>query len=424
MKILVVGSGGREHALCWKIAQSPHCDELFCAPGNGGISRIAECVKIKADDIEKLGDFAEDKGIDLTVVGPESPLIAGICDHFRSRGLTIYGPDAAAARLEGSKAFMNDLVKRAGAPGKEYEVFDDPEAARAYIREQGAPIVVKADGEAAGKGVVVAEIIDDALDAVDRCMIEKEFGSAGDRVVVEEYLEGQECSIKLFCDGETFIPMVPSQDYKRVYDGDEGPNTGGMGCYSPVPVVSDEMLDRIMDEIVQPTLDQMAEDGTPYTGTLYAGIILTDDGPRLLEYNCRFGDPETQVVLPRLKSDLVELLLASAEGRLSETKAEWDERPAVCVICASGGYPGSYETGRQISGLKDASAADDVVVFHAGTKRVGRSYFTDGGRVLGVTAMGSSYQEARDRAYHAVGLIEFEDMYFRTDIAERAVQAQ
>lgn len=423
MRILVVGSGGREHALCWKIAQSPHCDELFCAPGNGGISRIAECVQIKADDIEALGDFAEEEGIDLTVVGPERPLIAGVCDHFRSRGLTIYGPNAAAARLEGSKAFANDIVRRAGAPGKEFEVFDDPEAARRYIRKMGAPIVVKADGDAAGKGVTVAETVEDALDAVDRCMVEHEFGAAGDRVVVEEFLEGQECSIKLFCDGETFIPMVPSQDYKRIYDGDEGPNTGGMGCYSPVPVVTQEVLDRIIDEIVRPTLKQMADDGNHYTGTLYAGIILTEGGPRLLEYNCRFGDPETQVVLPRLQSDLVDLLLAAAEGRLSEVEAVWDERPAVCVVCASGGYPGSYETGKRISGLKDANAEDNVVVFHAGTERMGRSYFTDGGRVLGVTAMGETFEEARDQAYHAVGLIDFDDMYFRTDIAERAIQS-
>ncbi|MBD3292720.1 MAG: phosphoribosylamine--glycine ligase [Armatimonadia bacterium] len=423
MRILVVGSGGREHALCWKIAQSPHCDELFCAPGNGGIGRIAECVEIKADDIEKLGDFAEEKQIDLTVVGPERPLIAGICDHFRSRGLTIYGPNAAAARLEGSKAFTNELVKRAGAPGKSFEVFDNPEAAREYIREQGAPIVVKADGDAAGKGVVVAENIDDALDAVDRCMVEREFGSAGDRVVVEEFLEGQECSIKVFCDGETIVPMVPSQDYKRIYDGDEGPNTGGMGCYSPVPVVTPEILERIMSEIVRPTVGQMAADGNPYSGTLYAGIILTEDGPRLLEYNCRFGDPETQVVLPRLESDLVELLLATAEGRLSEADARWTDDTAVCVVCASGGYPASYETGKEITGLKDANAEEGVVVFHAGTERMGRRYFTDGGRVLGVTALGADFREARARAYNAVGRIEFEDMYFRTDIAERAIEA-
>ncbi|MGI5818871.1 MAG: phosphoribosylamine--glycine ligase [Armatimonadota bacterium] len=421
MRILVVGSGGREHALCWKIAQSPHCEELFCAPGNGGIGRLAECVPIKVEDIEALGDFAEEKRIDLTVVGPERPLIAGVCDHFRSRGLTIYGPNAAAARLEGSKAFANDLVQRAGAPGKSFEVFDDAEAARRYIRKVGAPIVVKADGDAAGKGVVVAENVDDALDAVDRCMIDHEFGAAGDRVVVEEFLEGQECSIKVFCDGETIVPMVPSQDYKRIYDDDEGPNTGGMGCYSPVPVVTQEIFDQVMAEIVRPTVDQMAEDGNPYTGTLYAGIILTEDGPRLLEYNCRFGDPETQVVLPRLQSDLVEVLLAAAEGRLSEAEVRWTDDVAVCVVCASGGYPGSYETGKQITGLREAGEQEGVVVFHAGTERMGRRYFTDGGRVLGVTALGPTFAQARDRAYQAVGLIDFEDMYFRSDIAERAI---
>ncbi len=423
MKILVVGSGGREHALCWKIAQSPHCAELFCAPGNGGIGQVAECVPIKYEAVEELADFAEEEQIDLTVVGPERPLIAGICDHFRSRGLAIYGPNAAAAQLEGSKAFTNEIVQRTGAPGKEFEVFDDPDEAREYIQARGAPIVVKADGDAAGKGVTVAETVDDALDAVDRCMIERDFGSAGDRVVVEEFLEGQECSIKVFCDGETIVPMVPSQDYKRIYDGDEGPNTGGMGCYSPVPVVSDDLVEQIIEEIVRPTVDQMAEDGTPYTGTLYAGIILTDTGPKLLEYNCRFGGPETQVVLPRLETDLVELLTATVEGRLSEVEAQWTDQRAVCVVCASGGYPRSYETGKQITGLKDASDDDQVVVFHAGTERMGRRYFTDGGRVLGVTALDETYDAARNRAYQAVGKIDFEDMYFRTDIAERAVEA-
>ncbi len=424
MRILVIGSGGREHALCWKISQSPHCDELFCAPGNGGIGRVAECVSIKPDDIEKLGDFAEEKGIDLTIVGPERPLIAGVCDHFRSRGLTIFGPNASAARLEGSKAFTNELTERAGVPGKAFKVFDDAEAARKYIRRQGAPIVVKADGEAAGKGVVVADHIDDALDAVDRCMVDREFGASGDRVVVEEFLEGQECSIKVFCDGETIVPMVPSQDYKRIYDDDEGPNTGGMGCYSPVPVVTQEVFDRVISEIVRPTVEQMTSEGTPYSGVLYAGVILTESGPRLLEYNCRFGDPETQVVLPRLESDLVELLLATAEERLSEVEAVWRDERAVCVICASGGYPGKYATGCDITGLKEARAGEDAIIFHAGTERMGRRYFTNGGRVLGVTALGATFSQARDRAYRAVGHIDFEDMYFRTDIGERAVQAE
>ncbi len=424
MKILVVGSGGREHALCWKIAQSPHCDELFCAPGNGGIAKLAECVPIAPEEIEELGDFAEREDIDLTVVGPERPLIIGIVDHFESRGLPIYGPNAAAARLEGSKAFANEVVEKAGAPGKQFRVFSSPEEASAYVREQGAPIVVKADGDAAGKGVVVAETVDDALDAIEEAMVEKAFGPAGDRVVIEECLVGQECSIKVFCDGENILPMVPSQDYKRIYDGDEGPNTGGMGCYSPVPVLSDDALEQILTDIIEPTVRQMAEDGTPYRGTLYAGIILTEEGPRLLEYNCRFGDPETQVVVPRLESDIVELFLATIEGRLDAVDATWRDERAVCVVIASGGYPGHYEKGREITGLKEAEADENVIVFHAGTKRFGRRYMTDGGRVLGVTALGKTFEEARDRAYNGVGRIDFEDMYFRTDIAERAVGSE
>ncbi|MEA3402632.1 MAG: phosphoribosylamine--glycine ligase [Armatimonadota bacterium] len=421
MRILVVGSGGREHALSWKIAQSHHCDELFCAPGNGGISRVAECVPIDAEEIEALGDFAEQERIDLTVVGPERPLIMGIADHFRSRGLTIYGPSAAAARLEGSKAFANQIVQRSGGTGKQFEVFDDPGAARDYVREQGAPIVIKADGDAAGKGVTVAESVDEALEAIDRTMVEKVFGPAGERVVIEECLFGQECSIKVFCDGQNILPMVPSQDYKRIYDGDEGPNTGGMGCYSPVPFLTDDMLQDILENTIQPSVEQMAADGKPYVGTLYAGMILPEDGPRLLEYNCRFGDPETQVVLPRLETDLVELLVATVEGRLDEMEATWRPDRCVCVICASGGYPGSYDKGKQITGLREAERDEAVMIFHAGTKRVGRRYHTDGGRVLGVTALGETYQQARDRAYNAVGQIDFEDMYFRTDIAERAV---
>ncbi len=421
MRILIVGSGGREHTLTWKIAQSPLADDIFCAPGNGGISRLAECVPIGVEDIEELGDFAEQHAIDLTVVGPERPLIMGICDHFRSRGLAIYGPSAAGARLEGSKAFTNELVERAGAPGKQFEVFDSPADARAYVRDRGAPIVVKADGEAAGKGVTVAETVEEALEAIDRCMVEKAYGSAGDRVVVEECLVGQECSIKVLTDGEAVVPMVPSQDYKRIYDGDEGPNTGGMGCYSPVPAVTAEIFDEVIQEIVEPTIRQMAAEGYPYTGTLYAGIILSEDGPRLLEYNCRFGDPETQVVLPRLESDLVELLVATVEGRLDEVEATWRDDCAVCVVCASAGYPGGYEKGKAITGLADAESDDSTVVFHAGTKRVGRHFLSDGGRVLGVTALGSTCAEARDRAYNAVGAIEFEGMYFRTDIAERAI---
>ena len=421
MRILVVGSGGREHALIWKIAQSPQVSKLYCAPGNGGIEQHAECVPIHAEEIEKLGDFAEQQAIDLTVIGPERPLIMGAVDHFEGRGLKVYGPSAQAARLEGSKAFTNELVQRAGVAGKRFEVFSEPEPARRYIRKQGAPIVVKADGDAAGKGVIVAQSVDEALEGVDRAMVQREFGAAGDRVVIEECLVGEECSIKVFVDGQTIVPMVPSQDYKRIYDGDEGPNTGGMGCYSPVPTVSQEILEHVIEQVITPTVRQMAEEGCPYRGTLYAGIILTESGPRLLEYNCRFGDPESQVVLPRLDSDLVEIMLATVEGRLDEVQVRWRDEKAVCVVVASGGYPGSYEKGKLMSGLDEADALPETIVFHAGTRRAGDSHITSGGRVLGVTALGASFQQARDRAYHAVGLIDFEDMYFRTDIALRAV---
>jgi len=421
MKILVVGSGGREHALAWRIAQSPLVSKLFCAPGNPGINHLAKCVAIGAEDIEELGNFAEHNRIDLTVVGPERPLIAGIVDHFRSRHLTIYGPTACAARLEGSKAFTNELAQRAGIPAKEFAIFADRQEAREYVQQRGTPIVVKADGDAAGKGVTVATTVEEALDAVDRCMVQRQFGAAGDRVVIEERLEGPECSIKVFTDGETVVPMVPSQDYKPIYDGNEGPNTGGMGCYSPVPMVDDATLNEIVTTIIEPTVRTMAEEGTPYTGTLYAGCMLTEDGPRLLEYNCRFGDPETQVVLPRMETDLVEVLLAVTEGRLDEIEISWRPEKCVCVVVVSGGYPGPYEKGKLITGLREAASLESTVIFHAGTARRGAQYVTNGGRVLGVTALGGTYQKARDTAYNAVGLIDFDGIYFRTDIAERAV---
>ncbi len=421
MKILIIGSGGREDALAWKIAQSPQVSELYCAPGNGGIERYAQCVPIQADDIEALAEFAQTNSIDLTVVGPERPLVMGIVDLFRDLGLKVYGPTAAAAQLEGSKAFTNEMLVRAGVRAKKFDVFDNAEAAREYVLAEGAPIVVKADGDAAGKGVVVAQTVDEALEAIDRCMVAREFGAAGDRVVVEECLVGEECSIKAFVDGETIVPMVPSQDYKRVHDGDMGPNTGGMGCYSPVPSVSQEVFDQVLAEVVAPTVRTMAEEGNPYTGTLYAGIILTDEGPRMLEYNCRFGDPETQVVLPRLDTDLVDIMLATVEGRLDEIDVQWKDDKAVCVVVASGGYPGSYEKGKLMSGLDEAGAVDSAIVFHAGTRKAGDDCVTNGGRVLGVTALGENFEQARARAYEAVGMVDFEEMYFRTDIAARAV---
>jgi len=424
MKVLIVGSGGREHALSWKIVQSPAVQTLYAAPGNAGISQIGQCVDVDVEDLEGLADFAQQQQIDLTVVGPEAPLVAGITDTFAQRGLRIYGATPAAARLEASKSFTSELLRKYGISDLRFAIFDEPGPAKAWVRREGAPIVVKADGLAAGKGVKVAATIEEAEAHIDRCMVEGAFGASGKKVIIEECLVGQECSIKVFTDGETVVPMVPSQDYKRIGDGDTGDNTGGMGCYSPVPAVDPETFDYILNRIIKPTVQAMAEEGTPYVGTLYAGCILTDEGPQLLEYNCRFGDPETQVVLPRLETDLVEILQATVEGRLNEIEAQWRDERCVCVVVASGGYPGHYDKGKLISGLAEAEAKDEVVVFHAGTARRDDDFITNGGRVLGVTALGSSFRAARDRAYNAVRLIDFEKMYYRTDIALRAVEAE
>lgn len=424
MKVLVVGSGGREHALSWKIAQSPNVETLYAAPGNAGINQTSQCVDISVEDVPGLADFAQANRIDLTVVGPEAPLIAGIADLFAQRGLLLYGPSATAARLEGSKAFTNELLSKYDISQRRFQVFTEPGPAQAYVRQQGVPLVVKADGLAAGKGVKVALSVEEAEVHIDRCMVAKAFGAAGETVVIEECLVGQECSIKVFTDGETVVPMVPSQDYKRVGDGDTGENTGGMGCYSPVPALAQETFDYILDRLIKPTVRAMAEEGCPYVGTLYAGCMLTDRGPQLLEYNCRFGDPESQVVLPRLESDLVEILQSTVEGRLSEVEVNWSGSRCVCVVVASGGYPAVYEKGKPIRGLSAAEAEDDIVVFHAGTALDNGEFVTNGGRVLGVTALGSSFREARDRAYRAVELIDFERVYYRTDIAQRAVDAE
>ena len=356
-----------------------------------------------------------------TIVDGNGDIIA---DVFSQRGLKMYGPSTAAARLEASKSFTNELRQKYGISQVRFEVFTEPGPAKAYVRRQGAPIVVKADGLAAGKGVKVAATVEEAEAHIDRCLVEKAFGAAGEKVVVEEYLQGQECSIKVFTDGETVVPMVPSQDYKRIGDGDTGDNTGGMGCYSPVPAVDQEIFDHILNRIIKPTVRAMAEEGNTYVGALYAGCILTERGPQLLEYNCRFGDPETQVVLPLLESDLVEILQATVEGRLSEIDAKWRQDRCVCVVVASGGYPAAYEKGKPINGLSAAEAPDEVVVFHAGTAERDGQFITNGGRVLGVTALGHSFKEARDRAYEAVQLIEFEKMYYRSDIAQRAVEAE
>ncbi|MBN2025586.1 MAG: phosphoribosylamine--glycine ligase [Actinobacteria bacterium] len=423
MRILVVGGGGREHALTWKIAQSPLVDAIWCAPGNAGMAAVAECVDIGAEDIEALAGLAQDKKIDLTVVGPEAPLVAGIADLFQDRGLAVFGPTREAARMEGSKDFAKQLMLDAGVPTGKAEVFTDYEAAEACILKNKAPYVVKADGLAAGKGVVIAQDDEAAYKALKACFLDRSFGSAGEKVLIEEFLEGQEVSILCFVDGEDILPMAPAQDYKRIGDGDSGPNTGGMGSYSPVPVLSDEDYQRCVEEILRPTARALATRGIHYQGILYAGIILTAEGPKVLEYNVRFGDPETQAVLPRLESDIVEAMLAVVEGRLAGKSLQWKDDPCVTVVIASGGYPAAYKKGYPVSGLEAAGSLAGVTVFHAGTSLGdGREVLTNGGRVLGVSALGADFAAARDRAYEAAGMIGFTDIYYRSDIALRTLE--
>jgi len=423
MRILVVGSGGREHALCWAIAASPLCDRLYCAPGNAGIAREAECIDIAADDIDRLVGFAAEQEIDLVVVGPELPLVMGLVDRLEEKGIKAFGPSAAAAELEGSKGFMKDLCTRHGIPTAAYARFRDAEAAKAYIRERGAPIVVKADGLAAGKGVIVASELDAALNAAEDMLVEGQFGSAGAEIVVEEYLEGEEVSVFALCDGSSALPLASAQDHKAAWDGDRGPNTGGMGAYSPAPAVTGELLERVMAEIVRPTVGAMAAEGRPYRGVLYAGLILTPDGPKLLEYNVRFGDPECQVLMMRLKSDLVPALMATVDGVLGSFDLRWYDDAALTVVMAAKGYPGAYEKNTAIRGVDEAEEADEsVMVFHAGTSRDahGRLVAT-GGRVLNVTALGRTVGEAQARAYRAVDRIDWPQGFCRRDIGWRAV---
>mgnify|MGYP001075956027 CR=1 FL=1 len=420
MKVFLIGGGGREHALADAISRSPDLDTLYCAPGNAGIAAVAECVSIGAEDVDAIEAFVRGNAIDLTVIGPERPLIVGVADRLRAAGYPVYGPNAAAARLEGSKAFTDEILSRHGISDKKFRVFTDPDDAKAYIDEQGVPIVVKADGDAFGKGVKVCTTRAEAHDFVDEVMVRRAFGASGDRVVIEECFVGEECTIKVFTDGVTVLPMVASQDHKRIGEGDTGPNTGGMGCYSPVPSVDGALQARIIADIVEPTVAAMGAEGAPYSGTLYAGCILTETGPELIEYNCRFGDPETQVVIPRLQSDLLGVLAATAAGKLGGVQLEWSEQVAACVVIASGGYPGSYEKGRLISGLDEAAALDSVKVYHAGTTAEDGKVYTSGGRVLGVTALGDDFDDAFDRAYAAVDMISFEGMYCRRDIGRRA----
>ena len=421
MKVLVVGGGGREHALVWKIAQSPKVTKIYCAPGNAGISEQATVVPIKANDLRGLLEFALREKIDFTVVGPEDPLTQGIVDLFESKGLLIFGANKKAAEIEGSKAFAKEMMKKYHIPTAFYEIFDDRNEAIKYIRKQGAPIVVKADGLAAGKGVIVCKTIEEAIQSVDRIMVEKLFGEAGNRVVVEEYLIGEEASYIAFTDGKAILPMASSQDHKPIFDGDQGPNTGGMGAYSPAPVVTDEVNEKIIEKVLRPIIYGMGEEGRTYKGVLYAGLMIHEGHPKVLEFNARFGDPETQPVLMRMKGDIVPVLEACMKGTLSQHRIEWDRRPSVCVVMASKGYPGDYEKGKVIKGLEEVSRMEGVFVFHAGTALKGDQVLTNGGRVLGVTGLGEDIPRAIERAYQGVKKISWDGVHYRTDIGQKAL---
>lgn len=423
-KILVIGSGGREHALAWKAKQSPEVTKVYVAPGNAGTALEAdiENVAIEADDIPALRDFALHNQIDLTIIGPEAPLVAGIVDVFQRSGLACFGPTAQAAQLEGSKAFCKDFMARHHIPTAAYRTFTDAQQATAYIREQGAPIVVKADGLAAGKGVIVAQSEQQAIAAVEDMLSGNVFGEAGSRVVIEEFLQGEEASFIVLADGVHALPMATSQDHKARDNGDRGPNTGGMGAYSPAPVVTPELHRRIMLEVIEPTLKGMAADGIPYTGFLYAGLMIAPDGAiKVLEYNCRFGDPETQPILMRLQSDLVELCRAALDQQLHRCSAQWDPRPALGVVLAAGGYPDDYDKGAPISGLPD-NGSGDIKVFHAGTKIENQAIITAGGRVLCVCALGSDIRDAQQKAYRITRQINWNNVYYRTDIGSKAIR--
>ena len=422
MQVLVIGGGGREHTLVWKLAQSKKVTKLYAAPGNPGMKDLAECVDLDIADLDGLADWAEKHAIDLTVVGPEAPLVAGIVDVFKARGLTIFGPSAKAAEIEGSKIFSKELMEKYGVPTAFFKVCDNLADARAFVEEKGAPIVIKADGLAAGKGVVVAMTRDEALAALDEMMGAHKFGSAGNRVVIEEFMEGEEASLLAFTDGKTIVPTLAAQDHKRVNDGAQGPNTGGMGAYCPAPVMTDALKEKTVKEVLRPIVDALAKEGRPYSGCLYAGLMIKGDSVKVVEFNARFGDPETQVVLPLLKSDLAEIMVACANGTLTPDLVEWSDKAAVCVVMASGGYPASYKKGIPITGLKAANAMDDVVVFHDGTRDEAGKVLTNGGRVLGVTAVADDIPSAQQKAYDAVDKIHFDGAHYRQDIAWRALR--
>lgn len=418
MNILVIGSGGREHALYWKLSESPQTEQIYAIPGNPGMGASAA---IALDDHAAILRFVKEHEIGLVVVGPEVPLMNGLVDELEAAGIRAFGPRANAAEIEGSKSFAKDIMKKYGIPTARYEVFTAAEPARAYIRQEGAPIVVKADGLAAGKGVIVAMTEQEALDAVDAIMEDHSFGDAGARVVIEEFMEGEEASLLAFTDGTMIRPMISAQDHKRAYDGDRGPNTGGMGTYAPAPVMTPEMTERAVEEILKPTIAAMAKEGRVYRGCLYLGLMVTADGPKVVEFNARFGDPETQVVLPLLDSDLVAIMCACADGTLADVPIRWKEGAAVCVVLASGGYPGHYDKGQEIHGLADAEAMG-ALVFHAGTAMKDGKLVTNGGRVLGVVGRGADISSAVDAAYAAATKISFKDAYYRKDIAHRALE--
>jgi len=423
MKILVVGSGGREHAICWKIAQSKKVEKIYCAPGNAGIAEYAECVNIGAMELEKLADFAEEKQIDLTVIGMDDPLVAGVVDVFEARGLKVFGPRKNAAILEGSKAFSKDLMKKYNIPTAAYEVFNSPEAALAYLETAKLPIVLKADGLALGKGVLICNTLEEAKDGVKSLMTDKQFGSAGDRIVIEEFMTGREVSVLSFVDGKTIRIMTSAQDHKRAKDGDQGLNTGGMGTFSPSPFYTAEVDEFCKKYIYQATVDAMAAEGREFKGIIFFGLMLTPNGPRVLEYNARFGDPETQVVLPRMKNDIVEVFEACVDGTLDQIELDFADNAAVCVVLASDGYPEKYDKGFEITGFENFKDKDGYYVFHAGTKFDGNKIVTNGGRVLGVTALGTDLKDARANAYKAAEWIDFANKYKRNDIGKAIDEA-
>ncbi len=422
MDILLIGSGGREHALAWKLTQSLHCDELYCAPGNAGISQYAECVSLDIMNNQAIVDFCREKNIGLVVVGPEQPLVNGLVNALDAADIPAFGPTEFAAQLEGSKGFTKDLCAEFNIPTAAYQRFNNAPKAKMYVRQQGAPIVIKADGLAAGKGVIVAMTLEEALDAIDMCF-EGSFGDAGAEVVVEAFLEGEEASLFAICDGQTAMLMGTAQDHKRVGDGDTGPNTGGMGAYSPAPVMTQELIDQVMSDIIVPTLAGMHHKGHPFRGILYAGLMLTDNGPELIEYNTRFGDPECQVLMPRLKTDLVELMLAAASGNLLEIEAEWEDKVALSVVLASKGYPGSYDKNTVINGI-EAAEKSGALIFHAGTAEKDGQIIAIGGRVLNVTGFGDTITQAQKAAYDAVDMIDWENGFCRRDIGWRAIERE